>query len=746
MVKRGAMATSVQKPKARRLSVPAQTAIVGAVTLLLCLCVLRIWPSATDILKTPLFDGYQRLHPRASTDPPVAVLDIDEASIAELGQWPWSRQVIAKMVERLHGLDAAAIGFDIVFSEPDRLSLSRAVEALRKEGASVQLPIDPDRLDSDAALAKALSTANVSVGLALTDETRQTLPRAKAAFSFGGSDPRLYLPQFSSAVRNLDILHDAAAGAGFFSFSASRDNVIRTMPLVSVAGGALFPALSIETLRLAQGASGLILRGSDASGEKGGSHPGLVNLWVGALTVPTMPDGRLRIYYSGLAGMTVISAADLLSNRLTPAQAQALSGRIVLIGTSAIGLRDIVATPLAAAVPGVNVHAEIIDQIMAGVFLQEPDWAAGLALLAGFTAGVLLIFIASRSGAGVSTLAFLLLSSALAALSWLAFAQAQILIDPVGPVLTLLVIFLVLTPLRLALANREKQFVKNAFGRYLAPSLVERLAKEPHALQLGGETRPLTVLFSDIRGFTTLSEGMDPQTLTGLINNVLTPLTDVLLAREATIDKYIGDAIMAFWNAPLDIDAHEEKACRAALEMTKALKNLNQSRPEPIRIGIGLNSGPACVGNLGSVQRFSYSALGDSVNLASRIESLTKFYGVTIAVSEFTRGAVPHFAFLEIDFVRVKGRSLPVRLYVLLGDEAMAESTAFASLEARHQSMMALYYKGAFTEAQLALSALRTECPDELCGLYDLYYQRLSVLVADPPGEAWDGVYTARSK
>lgn len=746
MAKLGAAAMSVPTQKARRLSVPAQTAIVGAVTLLLCLGVLRLWPHATDILRTPIFDGYQRLHPRPNTDPPVAIVDIDEASIAALGQWPWSRQVLANMVERLHALDAAAIGFDIVFSEPDRLSLSRAVEALRKEGVSVALPIDPDRLDSDAALARALSTANVSVGLALTDEAGQSPLPAKAAFSFGGSDPRLYLPQFSSAVGNLTILHAAAAGAGFFSFPASRDNVIRTMPLFSTAGGTLFPALSIETLRLAQGASGFILRSNDASGEKGASHPGLVEMRVGGLTVPTMPDGRLRIYYSGLENMTVISAADLLSNRLTPGQTQAISGRIILIGTSAIGLRDIVATPLAAAVPGVNVHAEIIDQIVAGVFLQEPDWAAGLALLAGFVAGSLLIFVTCRCGAGVSTLAFLLLSSTLAALSWLAFVQAHILIDPVGAVATLLVIFLVLVPLRLALANREKQFVKNAFGRYLAPSLVERLAKEPHALQLGGETRPLTVLFSDIRGFTTLSEGMDPQTLTGLINNVLTPLTDVLLAREATIDKYIGDAIMAFWNAPLDIDRHEEKACRAALDMTKALNDLNHSRSEPIRIGIGLNSGPACVGNLGSVQRFSYSALGDSVNLASRIESLTKFYGVTIAVSEFTREAVPHFAFLEIDFVRVKGRTTPVRLYALLGDETMAKSAAFSSLETQHQTMMSLYYKGEFTAAQQALSALRTQCPAEISGLYDLYCERLTVLIADPVGDEWDGVYTARSK
>ncbi|MGD9478616.1 CHASE2 domain-containing protein [Shinella sp. G-2] len=720
------------------------TVLTGIAALLLCLATLRAYPAATELLTEPLFDAYQRAQPRQATAlSPVAVVDIDEASIAKLGQWPWSRDVIARMVDRLAAAGVAAVGFDIVFSEPDRLSLERATEELRKRGARIDLPADAAALDNDAALARSFSRVNTAVGLALTNESDNPAPEGKAGFAFGGGDPRGYLPQFRGAVRNLDTLHAAAGGAGFFSFATSHDHVIRTMPLAAVTGGRLYPALGMETLRLALGAPGFVIRSNDASGEGGGGRSGMSGMRVGELTVPTGPDGRMRVYYSGLGTMPVIGAARLLEDRTG---VSALEGRIVLVGTSAVGLRDIVATPVSRATPGVNVHAEIIDQIVAGVFLEEPDWAGGAILLATLVAGLALVAVASQCSAQTSALVLAGLVGLCLTTSWYAFAKSHMLIDPVGAIVTLIVVFLVLTPLRLALENREKQFVKNAFGRYLAPALVDRLASEPEALELGGETRHLTVLFSDIRGFTALSEGMDPQTLTGLINDVLTPLTDALLTREATIDKYIGDAIMAFWNAPLDIERHEEKACRAALDMARAVERLNVDRTAPIRVGIGLNSGDACVGNLGSAQRFSYSALGDSVNLASRIEGLTKLYGVTIAVSESTRQAVHAFAFLEADFVRVKGRAAPVRLYALLGDEAMAASEAFAALASRHQAFLDLYRAGHFPQALDVLSTLRVMETAELTGLYDLYAERLAALIADPPDGAWDGVYVAREK
>jgi len=720
------------------------TAMAGIAALLLCLALLRAYPAATELLAEPLFDAYQNIRPRPATEqPPVVVVDIDEASIVKLGQWPWPRDVIARMVDRLTAAGVASIGFDIVFSEPDRLSLERAAEELRRRGARIDLPADAVALDNDAVLSQSFSRSNVAAGFALTDESVEPPPDTKAGFAFGGGDPRAYLPHFQGAVRNLDRLHTAAPGAGFFSFATSRDHVIRTMPLAAVSGGRLYPALGMETLRLALGAAGFILRGNDASGEGGGGRPGLSAIRVGEIAVPTGPDGRMRVYYSGLPAMPVLSAASLLDGT---ADLTLLEGRIVLVGTSAVGLRDIVATPVSRATPGVNVHAEIIDQIVAGIFLREPDWAPGVVLSVTLLAGVVLIAVAGRCSAQTSALVLAGFVGLSLAASWLAFSRAHLLVDPVGAVATLFVVFLVLTPLRLALENREKQFVKNAFGRYLAPALVERLAEEPQALELGGETRRVTVLFSDIRGFTTLSEGMDPQALTGLINGVLTPLTDVLLTREATIDKYIGDAIMAFWNAPLDIANHEEKACRAALDMARAVERLNTGRDTPIRIGIGLNSGDACVGNLGSAQRFSYSALGDSVNLASRIESLTKFYGVTIAVSEFTRQKAEGLAFLEADFVRVKGRAAPVRLHILLGDEAMAQSAGFVALSERHGAFLELYRAGHFAAARDALPVLLAMDIADLTGLYDLYAERLAALIADPPGDAWDGVFVAREK
>lgn len=740
------MKSPVSLRRKHRFPPPALTALAGFCVLMTCLGFLRADPSVTAVLSNQLFDTYQQLHPRPATDPPVVVVDIDETSIDRLGQWPWSRAVIARMVNRIQLLGAAAIGFDIVFSEPDRLSPARAVEDLRRRGVGIALPEGGEPLDNDNILAAALSASPSVLGFALTDESHIAPNAAKAGFAYGGSDPRFYLPPFTGAVRNIEVLHKAAPGAGFFSFSPSADNVIRSMPLAAVANGQIYPALAVESLRIAQGAQGFALRGNDASGEGGGGSHGMTSLRVGALDVPTAADGRMRLYFSGMPQMTTLSAADLLEDTNTARIRQAVEGRIVLVGTSAVGLRDIVATPVAAAMPGVTVHAEIIDQIIAGAFLQEPDWAHGTLLLVTLLCGLMLILIATRSGALASAMMLAGLITGLVAMSWIAFTRLSLILDPVGAVVTLVIVFLLLTPLRLALENREKRIVKGAFGRYLAPALVERLAREPSALELGGETRRLTVMFSDIRGFTTLSEGMDPQTLTSLINSFLTPLTDVLLRREATIDKYIGDAIMAFWNAPLDIEGHEEKACRAALDMVKAVELLNASRQEPIRIGIGLNSGEACVGNLGSAQRFSYSALGDSINLASRIEGLTKLYGVTIAVSDFTRQAVPSLAFLEIDNVRVKGRAAPVRLYALVGDETVATSQIFQALAERHDAFLDHYRRGDFSEADTRLVSLRQGAPAELQGVYALYAQRLEELRAYPPGHPWDGVYTARTK
>jgi adenylate cyclase len=692
-----------------------------------------------------IFDAYQRIQPRKAANAPVTIVDIDEASIAKIGQWPWPRTEIAELVDRLGGLGAAAIAFDMVFPEADRTSPSRAIAALERAGATVAVPAGAN-LDNDAALGRAFARNPVVAGIAISNETQAHLPPPKAGFAFGGADPKSYLPSFRGGVSNLQVLDESAAGLGFFSFPLSGDGVVRSLPLVANAGGQLYPALSVEALRLAQGAGSFVVRSTGASGEAGTGRPAMTALKVGALAMPTGPDGQFRVYYSGLPDLKTIPAAALLASGETAPLRSSVEGHIVLIGTSAVGLRDLVATPFQQAVPGVRVHAEIIDQVLGQEFLVRPDWAYGAEILFAVMFGLIILIVEWRTGALVSGSAALALVALTLGISWLAFSHGHLLINPIIPVGSVLAVFAVTMPVLLLMADREKRFIRGAFAHYLSPTLVERLADNATALQLGGETRELTILFSDIRGFTSLSENLDPDALTRLLNDFLTPATDVLLKSEATIDKYIGDAIMAFWNAPLDIADHPRKACLAALRMLEAVDAVNSKAGSALRVGIGLHTGPCCVGNLGSAQRFSYSAIGDSVNVASRVESLTKQYGVSILATEETRSAAADLAFLEADRVRVVGRQEPVAVHVLVGDAEYAGTPAFAGQRASHGRFLASYRRAEIDEAQAALAEARRGKMPALDGLYELYAQRLAAMKLMPPDKEWDGVFAAERK
>lgn len=692
-----------------------------------------------------VFDAFQRTAPRSATvDPGVVVVDIDEASLARIGQWPWARNRIGEMVDTLGSMGAASIAFDMVFTEPDRTSLGPQLEQLRVQGHRVQVGAEVP-LDNDAVFADAIARNPVVMGVALSGETGHSMLPPVAGLAFAGTDPRNYLPAFDGGLSNLPALTAAASGIGSFSFPPAPDNIIRNMPLVAVGEGKLYPGLGVESLRVAQGVSGLVLRSSDASGESGAGPLALTSVRVGALDLPANADGSLRVHFSGMPHMTVIPAWQLLQGDVA-ALTDKVEGRIVLVGTSAIGLRDIVATPLAAAVPGVDVHAELIDQALNQQFLQRPDWARGAEVLAAIVATLLLLCVLVQGRPLLSSWALLVLVGVTLGGAWWGYRSRAMLLDPLPALLCLLVVFLVMMPALLFIGNREKRFVRSAFGRYLSPALMERLSHDAQALQLGGQTREVTVLFSDIRGFTSLSESLSPDALTTLLNGFLTPMTDVLLAHEATIDKYIGDAIMAFWNAPMDIAAHPRKACLAALGMAAAVEAMNREQGSSLRIGVGLHSGDACVGNLGSQQRFSYSAIGDTVNLASRVEGLTKHYGVTLLVTEQVRAQAADLAFIEVDRVRVVGRSGAVVLHALLGDAAYAADQRFVELAAAHAQMLCCYRQGDFPRALTLLQVVRDkDAAQVLSGVHSLYAQRLEHLVRSPPQE-WDGIFTATSK
>ena len=477
---------------------------------------------------------------------------------------------------------------------------------------------------------------------------------------------------------------------------------------------------------------------------------------MGARMIPTDPAMRLLINYRGPRGtFPTYSFVDLIEDRVP---AHALQGRLVLLGASFVGNSDSGPSPFGSTpLPGVERMGDIIDTILARDFIAEspapwPMLVVMMILLIAAATGATMAVLPTRAAA---------LAGLAPILAWAAGAQIAFLhglwLPLAEPVAALAAAGLAVLLFRYWVVDLDGRRIKSAFRRYLAPDMVNVLAAHPERLKLGGETRAMTLLFCDVRGFTTISEQFksDPQGLTHLINRFLTPMTDVIMARRGTIDKYMGDCIMAFWNAPLDDADHADHACASALAMTRELENLNlqlerdakaQARAfHPLKVGIGLNSGDCVVGNMGSDQRFDYSVLGDAVNLASRLEGQSKTYGVDIVMGEATRATAPSWAALELDRIAVKGKKEAVRIYALLGDGTEAQSPAFRALVERHDAMLAAYRAQDWEGARAALAACR-QCSTRLAPLYALYEERVAYYATHPPGRDWDGVFVATSK
>ncbi len=693
-----------------------------------------------------VFDAYQQIKPRTAAESAVLVVDIDDESIRRLGQWPWSRTMLAKMIDRVTEQGAATVGLDIILSEPDRTSPALAVAQLEGQGFQVTYPNAAGELDHDRILAASFARSPVVAGLVLDQAITTPPPLPKAGIAFAGENPTVYLPSYKGSVPNLALLDAAAPGIGVFSFPPALDGVVRQVPLLSRHGDSLYPALSVEALRIAQGASTLVVKSTGASGELDTGRPGMTALKVGALEVPTAADGSIWVYYSRVPAAGVLPAYQLLADPPDPSLLSQIEGRIVLIGTSAIGLRDLVSTPLTAGLPGVLVHAAIIDQIVSGTFITRPDWASGLEVSTALLLSVAVLAFLPW----FSTLANALVAGGAVMLSvgvgWISFADHQLLVSPILPALTCLLVYGAASGARLLLSESESRYIRTAFSHYLSPTMVKQLVDDPQSLVLGGENRELTLLFCDIRSFTSISERMEPTELTVFLNNFLTPMTDVLMESGATIDKYMGDAIMAFWNAPIDIPGHRQRACESVIAMQAALVKLNEGLEHPVQIGIGLNTGICCVGNLGSRQRFDYSAIGDSVNVGSRIEGLTKFYGLSNLVAESTAAGVERLAMLEVDRVTVVGRDAATPIYTILGASEMAADEAFKALKQRHGQFLEHYRARRFADAVADLDELEKRAPMLLAKLYGEYRRRIAAYTIAPPPAEWDGSYVAENK
>jgi adenylate cyclase len=728
--------------------------IVGAV--IAGALALRIWdPSPVARLRAVVFDTYQQIRPR-TYDPrlPIRIVDIDEDSLKKVGQWPWPRTVLADLVRKLEEDGAATIGLDIVFPEPDRLSPANALRFWPKSAALDGLREEVEKLPSnDHVLAEAIGQGAVVLGFIAAPQGT-SIPEAKAGIAQNGDDPRLFVPNYPGAAASLTELQDKASGSGSLNWVPEHDQIIRRLPMIVRVGDGLYPSFAADMLRLAQGASTYVVKSSGASGEKSfGEKTGIVKVRIGDYEVPTEADGQMVIRFTRQAKQRYLPAWRVLNGEIGK---EDIEGRLIIIGTSAAGLLDLRATPLEASVPGVELHAQVIEQILQGSFLQRPDFATPAELLYILVLGILIALLIYRLGALGSAVVGGIAVAAVVAVSWYAFDVFGYLVDPIYPAIALTAIYVAGTLFVFLRTERERNRVRHAFGHYMAPALVERLAADPSRLKLGGETRDMTLLFSDVRGFTGISEGLDAEELTHFLNTLFTPLSNIILEEQGTIDKFMGDAVMAFWNAPLDDSEHPSHACHAALRIMAQMPGLNERwRQEaeakgrafkPVQIGIGVNTGICCVGNLGSETRFDYSVIGDNVNVASRLEGQSKTYDLVTIVGESTTARAPDFAFLEIDLLKVKGRTEATRIFTLLGDSAFKQSHGFIDLATRHGTFLQKYRAKDWDAAETLARECGRLAGNSLQRLYALYHERIDLFRRNPPPLHWDGTTEAHSK
>jgi adenylate cyclase len=708
-------------------------------------------PAPIRELRVRTFDTFQAIAPRVKKVRPVTIVDIDEKSLAspKLGQWPWPRTRIADIIRNLTTQDAVVIAFDAVFSEPDRLNPDFAADTFGNldELTREKLKSLPS---NDQLLANAIRQSPVVLGESGLPQKQIELDNKLPVTGLAtlGEDPHPFVYKFPGLLRNVPVLEGAAAGRGLFTINPEPDGIVRRVPMIMLAQGTLMPSLSFEMLRVASGSDTILIRADKL---------GIASIAVQGFQIPTDANGQLWVHYAHGDRSIYVSAVDVLENRVPP---EKIAGKLILIGTSSVGLNDIKTTPVSPAMPGVEIHAQVLESALTGAILSQPSYGISIEFFGALLLGLLVITFAPKFGPVTLVAVGALFASVLIGTSWYFYIRHQQLIDFTYPLLSTTAIYLTLIFSSFVREQKQRKQIRGQFAQYMSPVLVEQLALSPEKLVLGGEEREMTIMFSDVRGFTSISETYkhDPQGLTALMNRFLTPLTNAILARNGYIDKYMGDAIMAFWNAPLDDKEHELNACGAALDMLQRIEELNKQRELdaqdgghvyiPINVGIGLNTGVGVVGNMGSDLKFNYSVLGDSVNLASRLEGQSKQYGFPIIVGSKTAlAAKDRFAILELDFIMVKGKKEPEVIYAIAGREDVMHSARFQRLRNLTIEMLACYRRRDWDGALAAIQRGRNNDEDRtLERLYNLYEARIVDFRKNPPPQDWNGAVALLTK
>ena len=724
-----------------------------------------------------VFDQFNKVHLRKSSGQ-VIIVDVDEASLDYVGQWPWPRSIMADLTKSLTEKGAIVIAFDGVFSEEDHTSPHYFLTHLPPDQVDVFSDViknnNGNLSDYDAIFAKEIKASKVFV----------------TAFTYGRKDRKSNKPfhnnrmlarsdvrdvflsnatYFGAAAINLPIFSKSAAGNGSFMAQPDADGVLRRVGMVFTDKSKLYPSLSLEALRVAYLGRKGTARLASVPKAKHRAIDTNYRILIGDKAIPVEDDGILYVRYrhfcneqdfKNLAlscdGKDYISAHKLLDTQYEQEARRAVNGKIVLLGASAEGLKDLRNTPLRPFRPGVEIHANVIEQIVMGEYLLRPAITKGAEALFILFAGLIFIIFSSFIGVITSTILFVTIISLAAFGAYFVYVNYGLLVDPTYPSLSVSFIFISSIVSSYARVEFRRKQIRNAFGMYVAPAVMRDLERNPDKLTLGGENRELTVLFTDIRRFTAISEGLSPEELIELINEFLTSMTDIVMHHGGTVDKYIGDAMMTFWNAPKDVEHHERSACLAALQMDDALAPINKrikkrakelgKDPILLMAGIGINTGLCAVGNMGSKQRFAYSALGDAVNLSSRLEGQTKYYGVNILVGESTYSKASDLAMIELDLIQVVGREEAIKIYGLFGDECMAQNSEFKDWKSLHSEMLTSYRLKDFKKA----CDLIDQCED-ISGvhgalLYPMYKERIKVLECMSLPDKWDGVFIAEGK
>ena len=761
-------------------------------------------PEVVQVLRLKYFDVLQKKYPRVTDGQTYSVIvDIDEKSLREIGQWPWPRTVLAELFEKSKSAGMLVLGLDVLFAEKDRTSpelISRDIKERNPEIAELLEKLPSNEFVAMEAMKKFPIIIGHS-GLDVEgDAKREDINESSVKVFLGkNQNHKDWLISYPGLLANVPEFEKAASGSGTVSVAEEPDGIIRRVPLVSNVAGKVRPTLGLDMIRVAFKGNSIATR----TGMNGLEEIIIQTKAIGNAAIPTDENGRVWIYYGEPDSSKVVenksryyvSAVDIIKSRV---EKDRLKGKLGILGTSATGLKDIRPTPVDDRMPGVEIHANLIDTVISAILYYtssknaekvyqkalkdgkseeeaiaekknvkingSPFLKSGtnMKFIEAIFTIIFAFFITISALKFGPILNISLLIGIIGSAFYMSvkfFLDDKLLFDPTFAGMSTFIIYFSNTFANYLRDANEKKQIRGAFSQYLSPALVEQLAEDPEKLVLGGETKKMTFLFCDVRGFTTISEAFksDPQGLTKLINRFLTPLTNEIISKNGTIDKYMGDCIMAFWNAPIDVEGHEKISCDAALSMHIALKELNDVRKKEaeeekkdfleLKIGIGLNTGGCVVGNMGSDQRFDYSVLGDAVNLASRLEGQSKGYGVKTVIGQETNDAVKKsYATLQLDMLAVKGKKEAVSIFCLLGDPNFKETKDFKDLESKHNKILDYYFSQKWAEALNEMKLAKSLCKNVMSDYYDMMSERINEYQMSPPPENWDGVFVATSK